>query len=116
MFEDSTSRNGFVAFAQDFISLAKAYPATALVYVGSIPFWFYTWRKGLPTGTLPLFPLHAYFLTGVFCIENPLRAAKGELREKWFWAATACGLLPHVAILVGLLLGPRYPGQVHILF
>jgi len=112
MFEDSASRNGFVAFALDFVSLAKAYPVTALVYLGSVPFWVYTWKKGLPTGTLHLFPLHAYFLTGVFCIENPLRVVRRNLREKWFWTATMCGLLPHTAILIGLYYWDRtIPGR-----
>lgn len=102
MFEDSTSRSGFVEFAQDFISLSNAYPATAVIYLGSIPFWIYSWRKRWRSDTVPSFPLHAYFLTAVFCIENPLRVAKRDLREKWFWTAAVFALVSHAIILICL--------------
>lgn len=102
MFEDSTSRNGIVAFVEDFVSLVKAYPVTAVLWTGSIPVWVYTFVKGAPYGSLPLFPLHAYFLTAAFLVENPIRAGMRNVGQNWFWAASLCGVPVHGSILVGL--------------
>jgi hypothetical protein len=102
MLEDSTSRNGLVAFALDFVSFAKAYPVTTLIWVGSIPFWAYSWVTSSPVGVLPLFPLHAYFMTAIFLVENYLRGGKANLFKKWFWAAMSCSLPVHGAVLIGL--------------
>jgi hypothetical protein len=114
--EDSTSRNGLVAFLEDFVSLVKAYPATALLWVGSIPVWIYSWTNGLPAGRFPMFPLQAYFLTGIFVVENPVRAGRKNLREGCFWIAVGCSVPAHAVILVGLYWDRTIPGTVTFLW
>jgi hypothetical protein len=118
VFEDSTSRNGFLTFVGDFVSLVKAYPVTAVMWFGSIPVLIYSWFKALPTGILPPFPLHAYTMTAIFLVENYLRGGGwASLRKSWFWAAVACCLPTHAAILAALYYWDRAdPGRTTFLY
>jgi hypothetical protein len=100
MFEGSTSRNGFIAFLADFVSLIKAYPTVALTWGGSIPLWAYFFVRG-PLWTAA-FALQAYFLTMYLLVDKPFRIDKRSLREWWFWKAMLCCIPVHVAILAGL--------------
>lgn len=100
MFEESTSRNGLIAFFGDFWSLIKTYPGIALLWGGTAPFWLYLlFVYGIGKSA---FPLHAYFLTTLFFVENPYRNERRNFKELWFWKAILCCVPFHVAVLAAL--------------